>query len=257
MWEIFVIDNKHISRRFHRNRSGLYLNYYGTKRLQENVLNELAKLDWDFEMIGMNTISKESIRVRNKNKGKRKKNKNVDLRNSIKESSYEHISLSSEKFNESFLLEPSDTLNDDLIELSKQRVTYPKNLIIGHINRNSERNKFWSLQQTVLSKTDIIILSETKIDDLFPGSQFFAESFKMYRKDRTKIGGGVLLYVYENLLSKMISSYKLKESSKIVLLEFSVSNKKRLLLGNYRPLSKNYLSFFNELNLAMNSFNPI
>ena len=44
------------------------------------------------------------------------------------------------------------------------------------------------LQQTVLSKTDILLLSETKIDDSFPDSQFFAESFKMYRKDRTKTG---------------------------------------------------------------------
>ena len=48
------------------------------------------------------------------------------------------------------------------------------------------------LQQTVLSKTDILLLSETKIDDSFPDSQFFAEGFKMYRKDRSKIGGLLL-----------------------------------------------------------------
>ena len=29
-------------------------------------------------MVGMNTLSKESFRVRNKNKGKRKKNKQAD-----------------------------------------------------------------------------------------------------------------------------------------------------------------------------------
>ena len=101
--------------------------------------------------------------------------------------------------NESFFLESSDTLNDDLIGLSKQRLTYPKNLIIGHLNINSVRNKFSSLQQTVLSKTDILLLSETKIDNSFPNSQFFAEGFKMYCKDRTKTRGGLLLYVSENL----------------------------------------------------------
>ena len=42
---ICFIDNKHISPRFHCNRSGLHLNYYGTKKLQENFLYELAKLD--------------------------------------------------------------------------------------------------------------------------------------------------------------------------------------------------------------------
>ena len=46
---ICFIDNKHISPR-----------------------NELAKLDWQFDMVGMNTLSKESVRVTNKNKGKRK-----------------------------------------------------------------------------------------------------------------------------------------------------------------------------------------
>ena len=45
IFNICFIDNKHISPRFHCNRSGLHLNYYGTKKLQENFLYELAKLD--------------------------------------------------------------------------------------------------------------------------------------------------------------------------------------------------------------------
>ena len=174
----------------------------------------------------MNTLSKESIRVRNKNKGKRKKNKKVNSRNSVEESSYEHIGLSGNNTNNSFLSESSDTLNDDLIGLSKQRLTYPKNLIIGHLNTNSLRNKFSSLQQTVLSKTDILLLFETKIDDSFPDSQFFTGHFKMYRKDRTKVGEELLLYVNENLPVKIINCYKFKENSDIILFEFSVSNKK-------------------------------
>ena len=147
----------------------------------------------------MNTLSKESIRVRNKNKGKRKKNKKVCSTNNIDESSYEYTGLSSNNTNESFLSESSDSLNDDLIGLTKQRLNYKKNLIIGHININSVRNKFSSLKQTVLNKTDILLLSETKIADSFSNSQFFAEGFKMYHKDRTKTGGGFLLYVNENL----------------------------------------------------------
>ena len=204
----------------------------------------------------MNTFSKESIRVRNKNKSKTKKNKKVDSRNSVEESSYEHIGLSINKLNESYLSESSDTLDDDLIGLSKQCLTYPNNLIIGTLNINSVGNKFSNLHQTVLSKTDILLLSETKIDDSFPYSQFFTEGFKMYRKDRTKTGGGLLLYVNENLPSKIINSYKFKEISEIVLLEFSVSNKKWLLLGNYRPPSQNDLSFISELNLAWDFLNP-
>ena len=57
----------------------------------------------------------------------------------------------------------------------------------------------------------------------------------MYLKNRTKTGGGLLFYVNENLPGKIISSYKFKENSEIILFEFSVSNKKWLLLGNYTP----------------------
>ena len=76
-------------------------------------------------------------------------------------------------------------------------------LTIDHLNINSVRNKFLSLQQTVQSKTDIFLLRKTKIDDSFPDSQFFAEDFKMYRKDRTKNGGELLLYVMKIYLVRL------------------------------------------------------
>ena len=85
------------------------------------------------------------------------------------------------------------------------------------------RNKFSSLQQIVLSKTDILLLSETNIDNSFPDPQFFAEGFEMYRKERTKTRGGLLLYEDENLPSKIINSYKFKGNSEIILFEFSVA----------------------------------
>ena len=73
---------------------------------------------------------------------------------------------------------------------------------------NSVRNKFSSLQQNFLSKIDILLLSETKIDDSFPDSKFFTKGFKMYRKNKTKTGGGILLYVNKNLPDKIIIFYK-------------------------------------------------
>ena len=59
----------------------------------------------------------------------------------------------------------------------------------------------------------------------------------MYRKDRNKTGGGLLLYVNEDLPGKIINSYKFKENSEIILFEFSVSNK-WLLSGNYKTPSE-------------------
>ena len=60
----------------------------------------------------------------------------------------------------------------------------------------------------------------------------------MYRKDRNKTGGGLLLYVNEDLPGKIMNSNKFKENSEIILFEFGVSNKKWLLSGNYKTASE-------------------
>ena len=79
----------------------------------------------------------------------------------------------------------------------------------------------------------------------------------MSRKDRAKIGGGLLFYVNKNLLGKIINTYKFKENSEIILFEFSVSDKNWLLLGNCKPLSRNDISFINEINLSLKFFSSM
>ena len=66
------IENKLISSKFHGNRSGLHLNYYGTKKWQENFSYEIAKLGWQFDMVGMYTLSQDSIRVRRRGRVKKR-----------------------------------------------------------------------------------------------------------------------------------------------------------------------------------------
>ena len=84
----------------------------------------------------------------------------------------------------SVLTVSSDTPCDTLNGLHEQRLNHPKNVIIGHLNINCIRNTFSGLKDLVLKKTDI---SETKIDDSFPNSQFFAEGYRMFRKIETKM----------------------------------------------------------------------
>ena len=81
-------------------------------------------------------------------------------------------------------------------------------LIIGHLNINSIRSKFSGFKDLFLKETDIYLLSETKIDDSFPNSQFFADGYRMFRKDRNKIGGGLILYINEDIPGKLINSKK-------------------------------------------------
>ena len=151
----------------------------------------------------------------------------------------------------------SDTPCDTLNGLHEQRLNHPKNVIIGHLNDNSIRNKFSGIKDIVPKETDICLLQETKIDGSFPNSKFFADGYRMFRKDRNKNGDVLILYINEGIPGKLINSYDFKEISEIIVLEFSISNKKWILLGNYKPPSQNELSFINKIKLSLNSFTSL
>ena len=51
-----------------------------------------------------------------------------------------------------------------------------KKFIIGQININSLRNKFELLTEMVQVKTNLLMVSKTKLDSSFPDMQFYLKS---------------------------------------------------------------------------------
>ena len=51
--------------------------------------------------------------------------------------------------------------------VQKHKLQNPKNIVIGHLNVNSLRNKFNVAEELVQNKVDICLLSETKSDETF------------------------------------------------------------------------------------------
>ena len=89
--------------------------------------------------------------------------------------------------------------------LNDIRVKNMNRVIFAHININSIRNKFNMLADLIAGKIDLLLISETKIDDTFPSSQFLIPGFSTpYRLDRTENSGGLILYVREDIPSKRI-----------------------------------------------------
>ena len=69
-------------------------------------------------------------------------------------------------------------------------------LIFAHLNINSIRNKFDNLSDIIRGKVNIMLISETKIDDSFPQGQFVIDGFSTpYRLDRNCQGGGLMLFI--------------------------------------------------------------
>ena len=78
---------------------------------------------------------------------------------------------------------------------------------MGHLNINSIQNKFDALSLTVKNNVDILMISETKLDYSFPTAQFLLHCFSApYRLDRNSKNSGILLYLREDIPSKLCNS---------------------------------------------------
>ena len=108
-------------------------------------------------------------------------------------------------------------------------------LILGHLNINSIRNKYEALKFIIGHNIDIFLISETKLDDSFPTAQFLIKGFSApYRCDRNSKGGGLLLYIREDIPSKILT-YSSNCDIDTLLVEVNVSKRKWLLNGSYNP----------------------
>ena len=61
---------------------------------------------------------------------------------------------------------------------------------------------------SISDNVDVLVITETKLDDSFPTGQFFIDGFSTpFRLDRNSRGGGILIYVREDIPSKQLSKH--------------------------------------------------
>ena len=102
------------------------------------------------------------------------------------------------------------------------------------------------LSSMVKDNIDILMVSETKLDSSFPQAQFRIEGYAPpFRYDRNSHGGGILLFIREDIPTKVISITPLKDFEGIFV-ELNFRKKKVLLCCSYNP-HKNLIS--NHLNI--------
>ena len=93
-----------------------------------------------------------------------------------------------------------------LQQLQDDRLKHRKNPLIGYLNINSLRNKITDLRFIMKTLSlDYLILIETKIDEIFPTSQFNIEGYEIRaRRDRDKFGGGLIEFARRGLICKRL-----------------------------------------------------
>ena len=79
---------------------------------------------------------------------------------------------------------------------------------------------------------DILMISETKLDESFPVSQFLIPGFENpIHLDRSSSGGGIILHIREGIPFKLLRSNRLSANTKAFLVEVKINkNKKASLL---------------------------
>jgi len=158
--------------------------------------------------------------------------------------------------------EPNDCSNcqnepeyNDRIDLRDYRVKHVGKLIFGTLNINSIRYKFDELKLLISGNIDVLVVTETKLDDTFPIAQFFIDGYTApYRLDRNKHGGGILIYVREDISSKQLTKHTFGHDMEGIFIELNLHTYKLLVLGTYRPPSQDGQYYFTNISNAMDLY---
>ena len=92
---------------------------------------------------------------------------------------------------------PVPNQSSDLQILSKNRLKFPTNPLIGYLNINSLRNKIIGVREVIGKLSlDYFVISETNLNESFPSAQFSMNNYEIRnRMDRDKNGGGLIEFV--------------------------------------------------------------
>lgn len=141
-------------------------------------------------------------------------------------------------------------LRHDIIDYRKDK---HHDLMIAHLNINSVQNKLDDLKLLNRElKSQVIFLSETKIDSSYKDDQFLRRGYNMFRKDRKKDGGGLMAFISTNIASKEVTAPAYKHVE-VLAIEIKTTCSTILLVGVYRPPKAAGNDYFSKLEDVLSS----
>ena len=141
----------------------------------------------------------------------------------------------------------------DTLDLSNPVIALkPANLnnpFISYLNLNSLRYKIIDIREVLCkAQLEIIALSETKLNSEFPDAQFKIEGYHFlpFRKDRDEYGGGFMIFVRNDMITRRLHDFEPKDLE-CICIELTLSKKKWVIFSVYRPQLENVSGFFDKL----------
>ena len=91
----------------------------------------------------------------------------------------------------------------------------------------------------MLKYIDILVVTETKLDETFLESLFLMDGFsKPYRLDRNKNGGGIMIFIRDTISSKTLEKHIFPNNVESIFVELDFRKCKWLLCETYHPPSQ-------------------
>ena len=148
-----------------------------------------------------------------------------------------------------------DEFCDTSLLLKNLKLKNTNKFILGHFNINSIVGKFDHFKVLIENNINILVLTETKFHSSFPNAQFRIDGFSAtFRLDENRIGGGVLIYIREDMPYKQLTKHILPDDIEGIFVEINLRKTKWLLFSGYRPLRQQAEIFLKHVNYALDTY---
>ena len=107
----------------------------------------------------------------------------------------------------------------------------------------------------MLKYVDILVVTETKLDDTFLTSQFLITGFSVaHRLDQNRNGDGIMIFIRDDIPSRVLMKHVFPDDIEGLFIELNFRKTKWLLFGIYHPPTQNNSYYFNNLDKALDLY---
>ena len=112
------------------------------------------------------------------------------------------------------------------------------------------------LTSLIVNEIDILLLSETKLDETFPLEQFLISVFaKPLRLDRNSKRGGIMHFIRHNIPFRLLKSGNLQSNTEALFIEINFRKKKwQIICCGYNPNKSLINKFTRDIGKVLDSF---
>ena len=154
------------------------------------------------------------------------------------------LHVSNEKHHSECFINKEDVNHQDISGVLKEIRVNNLNRI-GHLNVNSLAENSDSLKVIIPVNIDVMVITESKLDDSYPTSQFFIDGFsEPFRLDPNVNGGSVLIYTRVDIPCKQLFDHSFPDDIGGLFVEYL--GYKRFDRVTFKKDLKNEICFYTD-----------